>query len=111
LPQLRVLDGMAILAEELVKSENFYGLELEERKEIFKKTLEEEEFVDRRINFIELVDPESESDDEEINFIDQYDNEGKVVVRTQSKIRSKQGSQTQFSENSVRGSMRDKEMK
>ena len=73
MPQLRVLDGMAILAEELVKSENFYGLELEERKEIFKKTLEEEEFVDRRINFIELVDPESESDDEEINFIDQYD--------------------------------------
>ena len=96
------MDGVQITAEELVKSENLYGFELEERKEIFKKTLEEE-FVDRSINFIELVDPESESDDEEINFIDQYDNEGKVLNKTQgSKIKSKQGSQTHLSSSSSR---------
>ena len=108
---MRVLDGVPINPEELVKAENFYGMELEERREIFKKALEEEDFVDRRINFVELVDPESESDDEEINFIDQYDQEGKVVVRTQSKIlKSKQASQTQLSETSLKGSMRDKDV-
>lgn len=71
---------------------------MDERKEIFKKNLEEEEFIDRRINFVELVDPESESDDEDINFIDQYDNEGKVLTKSQPKIRSKQASQTLLSE-------------
>lgn len=100
LPQLRILDGTQITPEELVKSESFYGLDLEERKEIFKKTLEEEEFVDRRINFIELVDPESESDDEDINFIDQYDNEGRVLTKSQNKSKSKQASQTHLSESS-----------
>jgi len=100
LPQLRVLDGVHITAEELVKSENFYGLELDERKQIFKKTFEEEDFVDRRINFIELVDPESESDDDEINFIDQYDNDGQVVSKMTNKSKSKQASQTHLSESS-----------
>lgn len=42
LPQLRILDGMSISAEEIVKAECFYGLEKEERKNIFKKILEEE---------------------------------------------------------------------
>ena len=102
LPQLRVLDGVHITAEELVKSENFYGLELDERKQIFKKTFEEEDFVDRRINFIELVDPESESDDDEINFIDQYDNDGRVVTKMMNKSKSKQASQSHLSESSSR---------
>lgn len=96
-----MLDGVAISAEELVKAENFYGLELDERKSIFKKTLDEEEFIDRRINFIELVDPESESDDEDINFIDQYDNEGRMMSKTNTKSKSKQNSQTHLSESSL----------
>ena len=51
--------------EEFVKSENLYGLDLEERREIFKEVLPEEEFIDRRINIGELIEPETESDNEE----------------------------------------------
>lgn len=51
--------------EEFVKSENLYGLDLEERRRIFKDLLPEEEFIDRRINIGELIEPETESDNEE----------------------------------------------
>lgn len=69
LPGLRALDGVLTCPEEFVKSENLYGLDLEERRRIFKEILPEEEFIDRRIHIGELIEAETESDnDEEIKF-------------------------------------------
>jgi len=52
-----------------------YGADLEDRKRIFKNILSEEEFIDRRINISELIEPETESDnDENIEFFDKYNN-------------------------------------
>lgn len=65
LPGLRVLDGVATVSEEFVKAENLYGQDLEDRKRIFYEMLPEEEFIDRRINIADLIEPETESDNEE----------------------------------------------
>lgn len=62
---LRILDGVVICPEELVKAKNLYGLDLEDRRMIFKEVLPDEEFIDRRINIAELVEPETESDNED----------------------------------------------
>lgn len=59
------MDGVLTKTEEFVKSENLYGLDLEERRKIFKEILPDEEFIDRRINIGELIEPETESDNEE----------------------------------------------
>jgi protein phosphatase 1 regulatory subunit 7 len=48
------------------------GFDLDERKEIFKGILNDEEFIDRRINIAELIEPETDSDNENLNFVDQY---------------------------------------
>jgi protein phosphatase 1 regulatory subunit 7 len=80
IPQLRKLDGITIMPEEKVKAENLHGiylflfffinknlgLDLEDRKAIFKSLLPEEEFVDRRIKTYEDIDPESDSNDEDL---------------------------------------------
>lgn len=55
-------------------------MNLEDRKRIFHEILPEEEFIDRRINVAELIDPETDSDTEDINFIDQYDSKGKIYL-------------------------------
>lgn len=62
---LRILDGVLIYPDELVKAKNLYGLDLEDRRMIFKEILPEEEFIDRRINIAELIEPETESDNED----------------------------------------------
>lgn len=62
MPQLRMMDGVEITNEEKVKAENLHGLDFQDREIIFKSLLPEEKFVDRRINTIEDVHPESESD-------------------------------------------------
>jgi protein phosphatase 1 regulatory subunit 7 len=62
---LRILDGVFITAEELVKAKNLYGMDLEDRRMIFKDILPDEEFIDRRINIAELIEPETESDNDE----------------------------------------------
>lgn len=68
------------MPEEKVKAENLHGiylflfffinknlgLDLEDRKAIFKSLLPEEEFVDRRIKTYEDIDPESDSNDEDL---------------------------------------------
>ena len=64
-PQLRKLDGVDITAKEKVKAENLHGLDLEDRKTIFKSLLPEEGFVDRRIKTYEDIDPESDSSAED----------------------------------------------
>lgn len=46
---------MAIAPEDIVKAENLYGMDLEDRKRIFKEVLPEEEFVDRRIHISEVT--------------------------------------------------------
>ena len=72
------------MLEEFVKAESnkkiniikdLYGADLEDRKRIFKNILSDEEFIDRRINISELIEPETESDnDENIEFFDKYNN-------------------------------------
>lgn len=62
---LRVLDGVNTTPEEFVKAENLYGTDLEDRKRIFYEILPEEEFIDRRINIVDLIEAETESDNEE----------------------------------------------
>jgi hypothetical protein len=39
-----------IAPEDIVKAENLYGMDLEDRKRIFKDILPDEEFIDRRIH-------------------------------------------------------------
>ena len=64
IPQLRMLDGMEIQAEEKVKAENLHGVDLADRETIFKALLPQENFVDRRLNVYEDIEPESEDNDD-----------------------------------------------
>eukprot|EP00357_Protocruzia_adherens_P036799 CAMPEP_0115043374 /NCGR_PEP_ID=MMETSP0216-20121206/46831_1 /TAXON_ID=223996 /ORGANISM="Protocruzia adherens, Strain Boccale" /LENGTH=254 /DNA_ID=CAMNT_0002425683 /DNA_START=245 /DNA_END=1009 /DNA_ORIENTATION=+ len=89
-PHIRLLDGQPATAEEKVKAENLFGLEVEERGKIFKALLPEEEFFDRRILRGDEVDIDSDSDAEDINFIDQYDSKG-ALIRSRSRSRSGTG--------------------
>lgn len=76
IPQLRSIDGVTILAEEKIKAENLHGLDLNDRELIFQNLLPEEKFVDRRVNLVEDIPLESESEPEQISFIEQrYDRE------------------------------------
>jgi len=52
---LQTLDGTPLTNEEVARSEDFYGLYVEEKFNIFKSVLPEEEFIDRRIHRSELV--------------------------------------------------------
>jgi protein phosphatase 1 regulatory subunit 7 len=63
-------------------------LELEDKKQIFLNILPEEDFVDRRINKSEFLDPESDSNEEDLEFVDGYDQEGKLVRRANSRSNS-----------------------
>ena len=48
-------------------------MDVEERRRNFKEVLPEEEFIDRRINISELIEPETETDNEEdIEYVDTY---------------------------------------
>jgi protein phosphatase 1 regulatory subunit 7 len=54
----------------------------EDRKRIFLEVLPEEEFIDRRIDNSEMIEPESDSENDNIKFVDEYDTSGsKVNVR------------------------------
>jgi len=88
IPQLRKLDGVEITAKEKVKAENLHGLDLEDRKTIFKTLLPEEEFVDRRIKTYEDIDPESDSSaedkmDKEMNIVSGEKNTSSVEKQEQ----------------------------
>jgi len=50
------------MSEEKVKAENLHGMDLTDREAIFRGLLPEEEFIDRRINVFEEIEPESEED-------------------------------------------------
>jgi hypothetical protein len=62
IPQLRMLDGVEIIAEEKVKSENLHGADVNDRQKIFAVMLPQENFVDRRINVYQDIEEESEED-------------------------------------------------
>lgn len=67
IPQLRMVDGSEVLAEEKVKAENLHNCDLKDRELIFNTLLPQEKFVDRRIctfEDIEVESEDSESDDE-----------------------------------------------
>ena len=66
IPELRKLDGQEVTHFEKVHADNLFGADLENKKEIFKAYLPEEEFVDRRLFLSEQIDPESDSEEENI---------------------------------------------
>jgi len=63
IPELRKLDGQDVTYYEKVHADNLFGADLENKKEIFKAYLPEEEFVDRRLFLSEQIDPESDSEE------------------------------------------------
>jgi len=77
MPQLRIIDGTEITAEEKVKAENLHGFDQQDREIIFKSLLPEEKFVDRRISKIEDVPAEPDSGEE-----------GEVVMNHQMSLNS-----------------------
>lgn len=61
---MRDLDGVKILAEEKIKAENLHGLDQNDKELIFQSLLPEEKYVDRRINVVDDIPLESESEAE-----------------------------------------------
>jgi len=85
IPQLRKLDGTVITAEEKVKAENLHGLDKEDREKIFNSLLPEENFIDRRIQTFEDIDPESDSEMEDtikenMNILDSQKRDGSSIT-------------------------------
>ncbi len=70
LPMLQTLDGSLLSGQEVVVAESLYGLDVEEKYNIFKKHLPEEEFVDRRIHKSELIEAETDSEGDNNNLVD-----------------------------------------
>lgn len=58
------MDGVQISAEEKIKAENLHGLDFGDRELIFQTLLPEEKFVDRRINVVDDIPLESDSEPE-----------------------------------------------
>ena len=81
LPQLRSLDGQDVTHFEKVKADILFGADLENKKEIFKNFLPDEQFVDRRLFVAEQIDPESDSD-EEMDKVENYETGRKIKTNT-----------------------------
>lgn len=64
LPQLRSLDGQEVTYYDKVKADILFGADLDNKKEIFKTFLPDEQFIDRRLFMAEQIDPESDSDED-----------------------------------------------
>ena len=54
-------------------------MNVEDRKRIFLEVLPEEEFIDRRIDNSEMIEPESDSENDNIKFVDEYDKTGAKI--------------------------------
>jgi len=63
LPKLRRLDGEEVTHLEKVKAEILFDLDVEHKKDIFKRYLNDETFIDRRLFVAQQIDPESDSDE------------------------------------------------
>lgn len=59
-----MLDGQEVSHHDKVKADILFGADTENKKEIFKTYLPEEDFVDRRLFVSQQIDPESDSEDE-----------------------------------------------
>ena len=55
---------------------------MENKKEIFKNFLPDEQFVDRRLFVAEQIDPESDSEEEEMEKMDNYESGRKIKTNT-----------------------------
>lgn len=49
-------------AEDKIKAENLFGLDLDDRRALFEEIFPGQEFVDRRVHTFEMLDFESDSD-------------------------------------------------
>jgi hypothetical protein len=88
LPQLRRLDSGVVSAEEKIKAENLYGLDVEDRRALFNQIFPGQIFTDRRLEKSEMLDIESESEeDEEVSVKSKPDS--KYVTRSLSKNSSR----------------------
>jgi hypothetical protein len=59
-----MLDGVTITAEDKIKAENLHGLDMADRELIFQTLLPEEKFIDRRVNVVDDIPMESDSEPE-----------------------------------------------
>lgn len=100
LPMLQLLDGGPLSGEEVVMAESLYGLDVEEKYNIFKKHLPEEEFIDRRIHKSELIEAETDSEGENNNLVDEYDEEGRKTISNSKNSRFGNSKRSNFSKGS-----------
>ena len=90
LPQLRTLDGEILTAEEKIKAENLYGLDIEDRKALFNQIFPGQLFIDRRLVTSEMLDIESESEEDEGYITSKNSNtDSKLASRILSKVGSR----------------------
>ena len=89
LPQLRSLDGTLVMAEEKIKAENLYGLDIEDRKALFNQIFPGQMFIDRRLETSEMLDMESNSEEDDEYLPSKNSNTDSKIV---SRILSKAGS-------------------
>ena len=88
LPQLRKLDSIIVTAEEKIKAENLYGLDVEDRKALFNQIFPGQIFTDRRLEKSEMLDIESESEEDDV-MSERSKPDSKYVTRTLSKNSSR----------------------
>ena len=63
-------------------------MNLDDRKRIFLEVLPEEEFIDRRIDTAEMIEPESDSENDNIRFVDEYDKTGERLDRDKKRLKT-----------------------
>jgi len=73
---------------ELFEEVTILDMNFDDRKRIFLELLPEEEFIDRRIETSEMIEPESDSEDDNIKFIDEYDKHGKRLNKKKQILRT-----------------------
>ena len=66
----------------------FIDMNLDDRKRIFLEVLPEEEFIDRRIDTAEMIEPESDSENDNIRFVDEYDKTGERLDRDKKRLKT-----------------------
>ena len=84
---MRSLDGQDVSHFEKVKADILFGADLENKKEIFKNFLPDEQFIDRRLFVAEQIDPESDSD-EEIDKLENNESGRKIKTNTMMNTRN-----------------------
>jgi hypothetical protein len=88
LPQLRTLDGQDVSHFEKVKADVLFGADLDNKKEIFKNFLPDEQFIDRRLFVAEQIDPESDSDEEAGDKLENNESGKKIKTNTMMNTRN-----------------------